>query len=256
MVIDMPTINEESDDAQQRSAPPEDALHSLQDDAKALFDTAREQGTEHLEQYRERAADEIENLARTASSAAEGMQDKDTLGLSHYITDVADGLGNFAGSLRGKSADELLQQVGRLARDNPALFLTGSIALGFGLSRFMRASAPDIERTPSTDNSESGADTRTDDSRTDDFDPRIAADEELAVRPPHEGDAVRSPYLSPASAPETGSGSSSQAGSDVDSGIQPSGAELGSFADQGAGFSSDTTPGSPSTDKPAMKGEL
>lgn len=71
----MPTINQGGDGAQQRSMPPNDALHTLQDDAKALFDTAREQGTEHLDEYRQRAADEIENLARSATSAAEQLQD-------------------------------------------------------------------------------------------------------------------------------------------------------------------------------------
>lgn len=243
----MPTMNEAGADAQQRSVPPNDALHNLQDDAKALFDTAREQGSEHLDEYRERAADEIENLARSATSAAEQLQDNDTLGLSHYITDVADGLGSFAGSLRGKSADELLQQVGRLARDNPALFLTGSIALGFGLSRFMRASAPDLAPPSSSD--PAGGKTG---SETDEFDPRIAADEELAVRPPHEDDVVRSQSVPPGwstSAP-------SPAGSNGESGIQRSGAEMGSFVETNPDASSPVTPDSGSTDKPVVKGEL
>jgi hypothetical protein len=243
----MPTMNEAGADAQQRSVPPNDALHNLQDDAKALFDTAREQGSEHLDEYRERAADEIENLARSATSAAEQLQDNDTLGLSHYITDVADGLGSFAGSLRGKSADELLQQVGRLARDNPALFLTGSIALGFGLSRFMRASAPDLAQPSSRDPAGGKASPR-----TDEFDPRIAADEELAVRPPHEDDVVRSQSVPPGwstSAPPP-------ADSNGESGIQQSGAEMGSFVEPKPDVSSPVTPDSGSTDKPVIKGEL
>jgi len=243
----MPTMNEGGADAQQRSMPPNDALHNLQDDAKALFDTAREQGSEHLDEYRERAADEIENLARSATSAAEQLQDNDTLGLSHYITDVADGLGNFAGSLRGKSADELLQQVGRLARDNPALFLTGSIALGFGLSRFMRASAPDLAQSSSSNSAGRNAD-----SDTNEFDPRIAADEELAVRPAHEDDVVRSQSVSP------GWSTSSASPSDRDehSGIQRSGAEMGSFVEPTAPATPHVAPDPSSTDKPVIKGEL
>lgn len=228
----MPTINEGGNGEQQSSIPPSDAIHNLQDDAKALFETAREQGSEHLDEYRERAADEIENLARSATSAAEQLQDHDTLGLSHYITDVAEGLGNFAGSLRGKSADELLQQVGRLARDNPALFLTGSIALGFGLSRFMRASNPDLAQTGSQPPTDNDVTTSEGDSGGAEFDPRIAADLELAVRPAHEDDVKRS-------------------FADGDSGIQQSGAEMGSFVAPPLATPDPTTP-----EKSVGKGEL
>lgn len=247
----MPTFNESSADAQQRSAPPNDALHSLQDDAKALFETAREQSTEHLEQYRESAADQIENLARSATTAAEELQDKDTLGLSHYITDVADGLGNFAGSLRGKSADELLQQVGRLARDNPALFITGSIALGFGLSRFLRASAPDISEAGAGASPASHAE-----ADGEDFDPRIAADEEPAVRPIHEDDVIR---RNSGQQTETGTLRSTEplpSDSDASAGIRQSGAELGSFSPAQDNFSSSDTPSSAFPGKPATQGEL
>jgi hypothetical protein len=248
----MPTMTEGSADAQQRSMPPNEALHNLQDDAKALFDTAREQGSEHLEEYRERAADEIENLARTATSAAEQLQDDDTLGLSHYITDVADGLSSFAGSLRGKSADELLQQVGRLARDNPALFLTGSIALGFGLSRFMRASAPGIAQTGARDST--GKDFNAQDAKSEQANSgtQLAAKEEPGVRPAHEDDLVRSQSKTPS----WSTASPSTTDKDDESGIQQSGAEMGSFAEPNDNASSPVTPYPGSTDKPVIKGEL
>ncbi len=246
----MPTLNEGSAGAQQRTAPAGEALHNLQDDARTLFDTAREQGAEHLEQYREGAADQIESLARSASSAAEQLQENDTLGLSHYISDVADNLGTFAGSLRGKSADELLQQVGRLARDNPALFVTGSIALGFGLSRFLRASSPDLNGTASSDASDKPSP-----QGDDDFDPRIAADEELATRPPHEGDVVHSnPVQSPD--PLSQSTFTSQGNAGEHSGIQPSGAELGNFNPTSGATSPQPSSTATTTDKPPMKGEL
>lgn len=120
--------------------PPQDHLHNLQEGALAAVASAKEHGSAQFEQYRDTAVDQIENLAHSAHSAAEQMQDGDTLGLSHYATDLAQNMTTLAGNLRGKSIDELLQQAGRLARDNPALFVTGSVALGFGLSRFLKAS--------------------------------------------------------------------------------------------------------------------
>ncbi|MCD5977289.1 hypothetical protein [Pseudomonas quasicaspiana] len=124
----------------QNNDPPQDHLHNLQEDALAAVASAKEHGSAQFEQYRDTAVDQIESLAHSAQSAAEQMQDGDTLGLSHYVTDLAQNMTTLAGNLRGKSIDELLQQAGKLARDNPALFVTGSVALGFGLSRFLKAS--------------------------------------------------------------------------------------------------------------------
>jgi hypothetical protein len=127
----------------QNNDPPQDHLHNLQEDALAAVASAKEHGSAQFEQYRDTAVDQIENLAHSAQSAAEQMKGGDTLGLSHYVTDLAQNMTTLAGNLRGKSIDELLQQAGKLARDNPALFVTGSVALGFGLSRFLKASNPD-----------------------------------------------------------------------------------------------------------------
>ena len=145
----MPTFSEDTAGAQPRPASPGEALHTLQDNAKDLLGTAREHGTEQFGSYRDSAAEQIENLAKTASAAAEELQDKDTLGISHYISDIAESLSAFATSMRGKSAEEMLQQASRLARENPALFVTGSVAVGFGLSRFLRASSPDLTASTS-----------------------------------------------------------------------------------------------------------
>jgi hypothetical protein len=124
----------------QSSTSPQEHLQTLKDDANAAITSAKEHGAAQFEQYRDTAAQQIETLAQSAQSAAEQMGEGDTLGLSHYVTDIAQSMTTLAGNLRGKSIDELLQQAGKLARDNPALFVTGSVALGFGLSRFLRAS--------------------------------------------------------------------------------------------------------------------
>ena len=63
----------------------------------------------------------------------------DGLGMSDYLTDMAASMSGLAGNLRGKSAEQLLHDGAELARSNPALFIAGSIAIGFGLSRFLKA---------------------------------------------------------------------------------------------------------------------
>jgi hypothetical protein len=116
-------------------------LHTLTNDASAAVSELKEQGTQQFEQYRDKAADQLEGLVEGAQSVASAMEGRETLGLAQGISDVASGLGEFADRMRNKSAEELLQEGARLARQNPLLFLAGTVAVGFALSRFLRASA-------------------------------------------------------------------------------------------------------------------
>jgi hypothetical protein len=255
----MPTFSEDTAGAQQRPASPGEALHTLQDDAKHLLDSAREHGTEQLGQYRDSAAEQIENLAKTASAAAEELQDKDTLGISHYISDIAESLSGFASSMRGKSAEQMLQQAGQLARENPALFVTGSIAVGFGLSRFLRASSPDLTSSTAPDSPQypsQGDHTGSGFS--------AGASDNLSARHGYEGDTARgAPVQTPDPLAPHAPTAAGSATTELDDGggIQQSGAELGSFnADPGTASSPPPKPAftteSPSPDKPAPRGDF
>ncbi len=116
-------------------------LHNLADTAGATLDDASRQGSEQFEKLREQATDQLDSLVEGAQSAASALEGKDALGVSQYLGQLAEGLSAFADRVRDKSAEDLLHEGARLARDNPALFVAGSVAIGFGLSRFLRASA-------------------------------------------------------------------------------------------------------------------
>ena len=117
---------------------PQDFQH-LKDDVTEALGGARQQADAQFGQYRDTAADQIEALAQGAKSFVSELEDKDTLGMSDYLTDMAESMTGLAGNLRGKSAEQLLHDAADLARSNPGLFIAGSIALGFGLSRFLKA---------------------------------------------------------------------------------------------------------------------
>jgi hypothetical protein len=138
--------------------------------------------------------------------------------------------------LRGKSADELLQQAGKLARDNPTLFLAGSVALGFGLSRFLRASSPastatmspPSSTTPSEPSDPMGNHYKTQVSTI------VAADEEVPILPPHMDDVYHSarPGVADRSASPDATGTGSAAGAFVP--IDPLGSSA-TYPDTGPG---------------------
>jgi hypothetical protein len=117
----------------------EQEFQHLKDNVTEALGGARQQADAQFGQYRDTAADQIEALAQGTKSFVSKLEDKDTLGMSDYLNDMAESMSGLAGNLRGKSAEQLLHDGAELARSNPALFIAGSIALGFGLSRFLKA---------------------------------------------------------------------------------------------------------------------
>jgi hypothetical protein len=158
--------------------------------------------------------------------------------------------------MRGKSAEEMLQQAGRLARENPALFVTGSVAVGFGLSRFLRASSPDLTASTSSTSS-SAPDSPQYPSRDSDGGFKAGEDEGLNARHPYEGAASRgTPIQTPDPLAPHNPTAQGSAATDGDGGIQQSGLELGSFnADPGTASRPAPT-STPAPDKPAPRGEF
>lgn len=84
------------------------------------------------------AGDASDALDETAASLSARGQDS----LAEAATAMSDRLSQLSGYLEGRSTDELMREARRLARDNPAMFVAGGVALGLALSRFFKASSP------------------------------------------------------------------------------------------------------------------
>lgn len=113
-----------------------DLKHSAHD----LGEQAKAEGKARVADARRTAADKVDTLADSAQAAAAQLRDDDIGHLSEYVSSLADSMTRLSSTLRDKSGDEVLRDIGRLARENPALFVTGGVAVGFGLARFARAS--------------------------------------------------------------------------------------------------------------------
>lgn len=113
----------------------------LKEDAQ---DVKREMGAkarEQAERGQGQLADGADALSDAIDAAASNLDDHDREGLARYARELSSNLASAAGQLEGRSVDELARDAKRLARNSPALFMLGSIAVGFGLSRFFKASA-------------------------------------------------------------------------------------------------------------------
>ncbi|MCD5992830.1 hypothetical protein KDX37_04310 [Pseudomonas sp. CDFA 601] len=120
--------------------PGRDPYQGSTDRTSASSENVGQHEAAQFEQYREGAAQTIEDLAQNAQSAAEQIDSNDTLGVSHYVNDIAQSMTTLAENLRNKNAEQLLQDAGRLAKENPVLFISASVAIGLGLSRLLKAS--------------------------------------------------------------------------------------------------------------------
>ena len=134
-------------------------------DAASLLSSAREAASGAIEEARARAADVAPRLASAAKaeaksraeSAKEGLVDQgerlaqslrgaleggDGSIQAKLMAAAADSVEDLAGSLRGRSLDQLLGDAGAFARRNPGAFVAAAALAGFAVARFARASAP------------------------------------------------------------------------------------------------------------------
>lgn len=115
----------------------------IEKDAHDVKREATDKARDTAESGRHRISEEAGNLSDAIDAAASNLDDNDREGLARYTRELSSNLSQAAGQLEGKSVDELANDAKRLARENPAMFMLGSIAVGFGLSRFFKASAED-----------------------------------------------------------------------------------------------------------------
>lgn len=113
----------------------------VKDDARQVKREAGAAAREQAEAGQRKVTEEAGTLSDAIDAAASSLDDHDREGLARYARELSSNLANAAGQLEGRSVDELASDAKRLARDNPALFMLGSIAVGFGMSRFFKASS-------------------------------------------------------------------------------------------------------------------
>ena len=120
-------------------------IDKVKSEASGVVENVKRQGQEQFEARKHTAADQTEKLASVVDRVAEEFKDQDQQSLADYAGQLAGSMKSFAENMREKSLDELLRDTQQLARNNPTLFLMGSVAVGIALSRFLKASG---ERSP------------------------------------------------------------------------------------------------------------
>lgn len=108
--------------------------------ASSAADSAKQRGREALDKAKEQAADRAEEMASALESTADELGSSDDP-LVGYGRSMAEFMRRFAGGLRENEIEEFAGELAGFARRNPASFFAGSVALGFGVSRFLKSSS-------------------------------------------------------------------------------------------------------------------
>ena len=135
----------ENQESQTAGAPIGGAMNKIKSEATEVAQDAKRQGQEQFETHKHTAADQTEKLADVVERVAEEFKGQDQPSLADYAGQLAGSMKSFAENLRERSLEDVIRDTQQLARNNPTLFLMGSVAVGIALSRFLKASS---ERSP------------------------------------------------------------------------------------------------------------
>jgi hypothetical protein len=107
--------------------------------AAEMAGKAKEQLSGRFDEQKSRATSEVSQLASALRRAGDDLAGG-SIG-SAVLGRVASRLESLGSAVEGKSLDDLVTDVERLARRNPALFVGGAMLIGFAASRFLKSSS-------------------------------------------------------------------------------------------------------------------
>ena len=116
------------------------ALGDVKEIGTELASAVRDSATSLFEEQRNRAADEIAALGEALRQSAKAL-DQSGGTVARYADQAAQQIGDFAGTLRNRSWNELAGDVEDFGRRWPLVFMAGAVGVGFVAGRFLMASA-------------------------------------------------------------------------------------------------------------------
>jgi hypothetical protein len=124
-----------------------DLAHQAQIQARDLAQQAQSQAKQLVETRKSAVADTLTGVARALDSTAQSLESEQQSNLSSYARSVSSSIERFSSGIRDKDLVGIKNDAERFARAQPALFIGGCVALGFALSRFLKATEKPREQS-------------------------------------------------------------------------------------------------------------
>jgi uncharacterized phage infection (PIP) family protein YhgE len=120
-------------------------IPSISDRAKSdiaqAAETAKIEARRIASQQKDAGADRLGDVAGAVHGAARSLE-AGMPQMASYVHDAAVRLEDAAKTLRTRNVDDLMDDINRFARSQPALFFGGAMLAGFALTRFLRSTTP------------------------------------------------------------------------------------------------------------------
>jgi hypothetical protein len=125
------------------------------DQGRHLLDSAREQATGFVDQRKDDLAQSVVNLANSLRDSGSAFEDRQQI--RALVDSAAGGLEQLAENIRGRSLADMLADVEGLVRRRPAVAAAATMAAGFLVARFVKASVNSAARGSGGQSRQSGS---------------------------------------------------------------------------------------------------
>lgn len=124
-----------------------DLLQQAKQTTSEVVDQVQQQAGSRLTQQKDAAASELEKVADAVRQLGEQLGNQKEQGpIAHYAAEygkkAADGLERLTNYLRQNDPKELLTEIEKLGRRQPALLIGGAFLLGLAGARFLKSAMP------------------------------------------------------------------------------------------------------------------
>ena len=115
-------------------------IGEAQERSAGIVDRVKESAAAQLTTQKNRGTDALGQVANAVRSSTQKLREERQETIAGYVDKAADHIDNWSRRLREKDIDELMSDVQRLARRQPAVFIGSAFALGLVGARFFKSS--------------------------------------------------------------------------------------------------------------------
>jgi hypothetical protein len=116
---------------------------STNDTGSGIIGRVKNSATEQLTNQRNRATDGIGSVTKALRQSTQQLRNEQHETIAKYVDQAADQIDRWCDQVRNKDVSELMGDVQRVARRQPAVFIGSAFALGVLGARFLKSSRQD-----------------------------------------------------------------------------------------------------------------
>jgi hypothetical protein len=131
------------------SAKAESTIADAQAKLGEIAEPLREKAEQIAETQKQAGTSRVRTLATAVHGAARELEG-DMPGLASSVHGIAQKIEQTAETVRNKNVDELVEGLGRYAREQPGMVFGGAVIAGIVLSRFLKSSSASASAPPTT----------------------------------------------------------------------------------------------------------